>query len=355
MLSGIPRFSGPRETLHLGRFLLRHRDVGSRSSSRWALGAPRPALSLLTGLVLFIPEPGCGQSGIHVVSGRVIQEGEPHGIPGATVSLGPDFVSLSGPSGGFRFPRVPDGRHTLRVEAMGYRSRAIPLVIHSDTTLLVELQVEPIPLDSLLVRGGSVNVRGRVLDGVTGGSVPQAWVRTPFSSEVYTRSDGSFRLKGVPRGYPAPIDIGAYRYLPRSDTLLAHGDTTLSITLSPDSLAVKMFERAAEQMDIRARRVSLSQVQLSRDLIERRIYHSLGELIRTKTGRRVSTECLFIDEVRQPFVEVLDTYFASEIERIEIFGRGRMIRIYTQDFVARNLTKVGGLPPVVYVMPGVCF
>jgi hypothetical protein len=307
------------------------------------------------GLVLFIPDPGYGQFGIHVVSGRVIQEGEPHGIPGATVSLGRDLVSLSGPAGAFRFPKVPGGRYTLRVEAMGYRSRAISLVIHSDTTLLVELEVQPIPIDSLLVRGGSVNVRGRVLDGVTGGSIPEAWVHTPFSAEVYTRSDGSFRLRGIPRGYPAPIDIGAYRYLPRSDTLLAHGDTTLSIALSPDSLAMKMFERAAEQMDLRARRVNLSQVQLSREFIERRISHSLGELIRTKTGRRVSTECLFIDEVRQPFVEVLDTYFASEIERIEIFGRGRMIRIYTQDFVARNLNKVEGLPPAVYVMPGVCF
>lgn len=317
--------------------------------------AARPTLYLLTGLVLFIPKPGCGQIGMHVVSGRVIQEGEPHGIPGATVSLLPEFLSLSGPAGEFRFPKVPEGGYTLRVEAMGYRSRAISLVIHSDTALLVELEVEPIPIDSLLVRGGSVDVSGRAVDGVTGRSISEAWVRTPFSSEVYTHSDGSFRLRGIPRGYPAPIDIGAYRYLPLSDTLLAYRDTTFSFTLSPDSLAIRLFERAAEQMQVRARRVNLSQVQLSRDFIERRIHHSIRELIRTKTGRRVSTECLFIDEVRQPFVEVLDTHFASEVERIEIFGRGRMIRIYTQDFVARNLTRVEGLPPVIYVRSGVCY
>jgi hypothetical protein len=317
----------------------------------------RSALTTLALLVGgFLPGGlGAAQDLTYSVSGRVVQKGETTGIPGATVRLSGRFTRLSGPGGEFEFARVPEGAYTLTVEAMGYRAVDVSLVLRSDTTLFVEMEIDPIIIDSLMVQAGTVTVRGKVLDGVTGRSIPEARIQTGIRSEVYSLSDGSFRLKDLPRGFPVSVTVGAYRYLPDSQTLVAYQDTTLSVTLSPDSVAIRLFQRATEQLEIRARGVNLSQVQLSRDFIERRIYHTLTDLIRVKTGGRVSTRCLFIDEVSQPFFDVLDTYQASEIERIEVFGRGKMIRVYTQDFVARNLTKVEGLPPVVYVMPGVCF
>ena len=309
----------------------------------------------LLAAILLPGGPGAAQDLTHSVSGRVVQKGETTGIPGATVGLSGRFTRLSGSGGEFEFTRVPEGAYTLTVEAMGYRAVNVSLVLRSDTTLLVEMEIDPIQIDSLMVKAGTVTVRGTVLDGVTGRSIPEARIQTGIRSEVYSRWDGSFRLKELPRGFPVLVTVGAYRYLPHSQTLVAYQDTTLSVRLSPDSLAIRLFQRATGQLEIRARGVNLSQVQLSRDFIERRIHFTLTDLIRVKTGGRVSTSCLFIDEVRQPFFDVLDTYPASEIERIEVFGRGIMIRVYTQDFVARNLTKVQDLPPVVYVMPGVCF
>ena len=313
------------------------------------------SLALLAGLLL-LGHPGGAQVVAHSVSGRIVQEGDGTGVPGATVRLSGGLVRISGPEGEFRFARVPEGAHTLTVEAMGYRSRQLPLVVRSDTILLVELEVDPVRVDSILVRGRTVTVKGRVVDEVTGRPIPGAWIQTDLFSEVYSRDDGSFRLRRVPRGYPVTATIGAYRYLPRSRTFIAHRDTTLVIGMSPDSLAIRLFEVAEDQMQIRTRGVNLSQFPLTRDFIERRIFRTVPELIRLKTGGRpISEKCLFIDEVKQPFVEILDTYLPSEIERIEIFGRGAMVRIYTQDFVAKNLTRVDELPSIIYVMSGICY
>ncbi len=310
-------------------------------------------LALLPGIL----PPGGGvwaQGTTYVVSGRVAQRGETAGIPAATLRLSERLLQVSGPDGGFRFANVREGVHVLTVEAMGYRSLELSLDVRSDTTLLVELEVDPIPLDSLLVEAELVSLRGIVSDAVTGRRIPEAWIRTGSLSEVYTARDGSFEINDLPRGYPVPVFVHAYRYRAHTETLVAHRDTTLNVALRPDALAVELFQRAGQQLEIRGRGANLPQVQVSRDFIERRIYHDISELIRA-TGSRVSEKCLFIDEVRQTFAEVLDTYQTSEIERIEIYGRGKMIRVYTQDFVAQNLARIEELPPVVYVTSGICF
>jgi hypothetical protein len=129
----------------------------------------------------------------------------------------------------------------------------------------------------------------------------------------------------------------------------------MNIPLEPDSVGMRLFDVASAEMEVRSRGVNLSRIQLSRDFIDRRIAMTVTDLIKTRTRGRIPDKCLFINEQKQPFPEILDTYSASEIERIEIFGRGAMIRIYTQDFVARNLTRIDELPPIIYVAGRVCW
>lgn len=66
------------------------------------------------------------------------------------------------------------------------------------------------------------------------------------------------------------------------------------------------------------------------------------------SGRAFSDECVFLDEVRLYNAGKLYLYDASEIERIEIYGRGAMVRVYTQSFIARNLGGSNPFPPVRY-------
>ena len=43
----------------------------------------------------------------------------------------------------------------------------------------------------------------------------------------------------------------------------------------------------------------------------------------------------------------LHYYMAKEIQRIEIFGMGRMVRVYTRRFVASGLGDLSELPPII--------
>jgi len=76
----------------------------------------------------------------------------------------------------------------------------------------------------------------------------------------------------------------------------------------------------------------------------------------TVTGQVVerdfSSQCLFIDEIKQFDVGILNSYNASGVERIEVYGKGRMIRVYTQRFVATNLGTSEKFPKIFFLAGG---
>ncbi|MFH1763095.1 MAG: hypothetical protein ABIF09_02785 [Gemmatimonadota bacterium] len=43
---------------------------------------------------------------------------------------------------------------------------------------------------------------------------------------------------------------------------------------------------------------------------------------------------------------------SAELERIEIYGRGAMARVYTQHFIAQNLQWSQDFPPIKYIPGG---
>ncbi|MFH1762612.1 MAG: carboxypeptidase regulatory-like domain-containing protein [Gemmatimonadota bacterium] len=295
--------------------------------------------------------PSEAQTPTATVSGQVVEEIHSTWIGGATVRLTERPVFITGSDGGFRFNGVTPGPHTLTVEAMGYRSRAFTLVIRADTILRVEMEVDPIRLDSLLVEAGKITLRGSVADGVTGRRVPEARVRAGSLYEVFTNAGGSFRIKNLPRGYSIPILVEAYKYLPARLSLITERDTTLAVELDPDSLGIRLFAAKTRELEIRTAAVPLSVLALNRHYLERSPNRSAYDVIRWRIGRDFTTSCLFIDEVKQFETRILDSYDAGEIERIEVFERGRMVRVYTQWFVATNLGTSKTFPRILF-LPG---
>jgi len=289
--------------------------------------------------------PTEAQTPTFTVSGRVAESPSLYWIGGATVRLSGRPAFITDTNGEFRFSGVPPGPHTLTVEAMGYRSHQRQLVVRADTVLLVEMEIDPIRLDSLLVKeAGTFALRGRVTDGSTGRRIPEARVQADSRFTTFTDGLGSFRINNLPRGFSLPIVVDAYRYLPARVALIAEDDTTLTIELEPDSLAIELFEATLQRLDVRLENRTtyakhLSIIALDRSHLDRRPSRSAYDVIVWRlSGREFSGQCVFVDEVKILGKGRLHLYDAAEIERIEIYGRrGTMVRVYTQAFIARNL------------------
>jgi len=274
-------------------------------------------------------------------------------IGGASVRLSGRSAFITDSDGSFRFTDVAPGTYALTVEAMGYRSRELTFVVQADTVIHVEMEVDPIRLDSLLVEAGTITLRGRVTDGLSGRGVPEARVQAGRTHQDYTTSGGSFRIKKLPRGHSIPIVISAYKYLPARISILTERDTTLSIELEHDSLGIRLFSVAEEALQLRTAPVPLSLRAFNRAFLERAPNRSVYDVIKWRIGRDFATACLFIDEVKQFDTEVLYSYTAGEVERIEVFERGRMVRVYTQRFVARNLGRSQPFAPILFLPGGI--
>ena len=296
--------------------------------------------------------PAKAQTPTFTISGDVVERVHSTRVGGATIRLSGRPAFISGMDGFFRFSEVPPGPHTLTVEAMGYGSREFTLMVRGDTTLWVEMDVDPILLDSLLVEAGEITLKGRVSDAVTGRRIPEARVRAGALHQDHTSAAGSFKIKDLPRGHSIPILVDAYKYLPARISLITERDTTLSIELEPDSLLIQLFAAAQDEFEIRSATVPLSLLVFNRNRLERTPSRSVYDVIRWRIGRDFSSQCLFIDEIKQFDTGILNSYNASEVERIEVYGRGRMIRVYTQWFVATNLGTTETFPQIYFLAGG---
>ncbi len=320
-------------------------------------------VALFIGLSTHLPwlASAAAQDPTYTVTGRVVERVNATWIGGATVRLSGRAPFITGPDGLFRFPNVTPGRQSLTVEAMGYGPHQRFLMVQSDTTVSVEMEVDPVRLDSLLVEAGTITLRGRVTDGETGRRIPEARVQAGKIQEAITNAGGSFRIRDLPRGHSIPILIYAYRYLPGRLSIITEEDTTLAIKLEPDSLGIRLFAAATRALEIRTAAVPLSVRALDRDFLERTPSRSVYDVIKWRNGGSdFSTSCLFIDEKKQFDTRILESYNASEMERIEMyrgsrmgFRRMAMVRVYTQEFVAKHLGTTKPFQKILFLPGGI--
>ena len=290
------------------------------------------------------------------VSGVVIESTRGATVAGATVRLGDQRSFFTDLDGAFHFTKVPAGLHAMVVEAYGYRPRTLSLNLRSDTTLRVELEPAPIELDTLAVDLDNVTVRGTVRDAETNLPILVAEVLVYPGDRTVGANSGRFTLENVPARQPITLVVEAMEYLPVRLSLVPEGDTTLAIPLKTDSVALRMVQQQVQRLERRAQAVPVSLTALDREDLERHVYLNVLDVIRQRAPRSVPRQnediwgrwsCYFLDDSKVP-LDVFQGLRPEQIERIEVFGRGSMIRVYTRRYVHR-LMRQGPLTNTGYI------
>ena len=318
---------------------------------------------LATGILAFAAAPGAVWAQQITVTGLVVERTQASWIGGATVRLSgspPFFTNLDG---AFQFTRVTPGRHTLTVQALGYETRSIDLVVQADTALLIEMDPDPIVLDSLLVRTGNIRIRGDIRDAQTGQRVLYAQVTVRPGFSTVGAISGRFTVKKVPIGRAVTVLVEAVEYLPARIALITEADTSLTIELEHDSIGIRLLAQKVRALEARSnsipyRRRDIDKEEMARwagwtiyEIVQRQIsMMSFGRPGRNRARRLDEPPCLFIDDQQQMHIAFLWGLSAGEVERVEIYDRGGMIRVYTKRFVVGLGVKQ--LPSILYIKDG---
>jgi hypothetical protein len=297
------------------------------------------------------------------VSGVVVESTRGATVAGATVRLGDQRSFFTDLDGAFHFTKVPAGLHVMAVEAYGYRSRTLSLDLGSDTTLRIELEPAPIELDTLAVDIDNVTVRGTVRDAKTNVPILVAQLLVYPGGRTVGATSGRFTLENVPARRPITLVVEAMEYLPVRLSLVPEGDTTLAIPLQVDSVALRMVQQQVQRLEVRAKAMPVPLTALNREDLERHVWWNVLDVIRRATPAKLPTKsieiwgrrsCYFLDDSNVT-LDVFQGLRPEQVERIEVFGRGSMIRVYTRRYVHRlmregRLTNAGyitGLGPVI--------
>ena len=331
----------------------------------------RPISSILAPVTLILAMVPRGTAAQQVtVTGRVLERTYASWIGGAIVSLSgspPFFTDLDGL---FRFNRVVPGRHTLTVEAMGYQTRSFELEIRADTTVTVEMDPDPVVLDSLMVRTGEVTIRGEILDAVTGLRVLYAQVTVEPGLSTIGALSGEFRIPKVPIGRAVTVRVEAVEYLPARIALITEADTSLTIELEHDSVGIRMIAQQERKLEVRSRGQPYRRRVLGKDRLALLPTWTMYEVVmrelkmsqrswdrgspraRTAPGSppALDEQCLFIDDVQQMHFAFLWGLWPGEVARVEIYDGGGMVRVYTKRYLVGLLGEDPG--PMVYIKGG---
>lgn len=79
----------------------------------------------------------------NMIAGHVIVKGSEESIPFATVQIvGHSGGTLSNDDGQFEFRKLPEGKYTLRVQAMGYKTQEKTVTVSKEFTAVIHFQME---------------------------------------------------------------------------------------------------------------------------------------------------------------------------------------------------------------------
>ena len=307
---------------------------------------------LLSGWLLALPLYASAQQA--EIKGRVVEFGSRDGIAGVTVELDGVARRVTSETGQFSFSGIPTGTHRLSFRLIGYANRDLQFEVRGDTTLLVELDVAPVRMDTVNVQVRNITVRGRVYDPVKQIDVVDAEVRIGTLKPTWTNAIGNFKVSKVPSFRPLPLEVRAIGYLPIETTITATRDTTVRITVEMDPLGQRFIAAHMAALEIRGRSVPLSRLQFNEDQMLYYRGQTVWEFIRTKAAPR-GLGCIMVDDVEYTMMgqSILESYLVEEVRRIEIYGRGTMVRLYTARHLQKNIGRSDELPPILLIQsPG---
>lgn len=331
-----------------------------------ALLLPILVATLLTG----------GTGGLHGqelmrLDGRLVESGTTFGLASGWVQVQGGTRVAAGVDGGFRVDGLAPGSYVLTAGAYGYGTRRIELSLRADTTLLIELEPAPVPLDSLRVEGQTVRLRGEVLEGGTERRLMDVEVDVEGQEPIWTDAAGRFGMD-IAAGPPVRVTVRHFGYLPVRTVISTFTDTMMMVELESDRAVQRMIEVQVRRLEQRARPlVSTTMPAIDRGFIRSRGHATAMDLVVERYGPQLSKiECLVIDEEQQvtfrdvaragggrsigwggrgdpgPVLEPLTHMLAPEIERMEVLEFGHlpkrwMLRVYTRDFIREMVARTG--------------
>ena len=305
------------------------------------------------------------------LQGQVVERSADVPIIAATVELVGVSATRTDSSGRFRFTDVLPGRHTIKVEALGYSSEEVTVVLTRDTTVVIELGIQAIEIDTMRVTPRTVTVRGQVVDAASGVQIIDAQVGVGAPHESMTDPLGRFRFRGVPVG-TASLKVRGFGYLPFEASFNAVRDTTLVARLEPDPVAQRMIEEQIARIERRSRALrTVTMTPITRADLLRNLNATAVDVIQDRFGQSVERlQCMLIDDVpitrgdppgtrpaaRPPFSKTqwaaeLGMILPDRLERVEVLQGGRMLRLYTRDFIRRMVAGGVVLRAPLYVGP----
>jgi len=293
------------------------------------------------------------------VNGTVVNE-RLQPISGASLRLtGADSMLTTGPSGTFQFEGIFPNGMILTVSAPGYEFRSIPLS-PGNTTLTITMKSSVTTLDPMIVRPKGFRIKGQVVDAKSGDALLFARVTLyPKGIAVDASNVGDFRFNSIMG--PVTIVAEAMEHLPVQVQVNPSRDTSIKIRMPTDSVAVRMIAQQVARLQTRSLAVPHSVRYADHDRIQNEARTSIAEmvdklLVRPMNRRGLSAKsadegCVFYDDKKIPPGMLLGIY-PELVERVEVYARGAMIRVYSKRYVM-SLTGQDQLRKVLYLPIGI--
>lgn len=308
----------------------------------WKGGRAGAVLAVAGGLLVgaLLPAAPASAQEVFVVSGQVVDTLTGRGIPAAVVRLEGHGSVLTGESGGFRFVAVERGDYDLQVEAFGYAPRSVFLQVRGDVVVSVATELVPLDIGGLIVEPREVEVRGRVRDPVRDLPLKGVEIITGGGDNTRTNGGGGFEVGGW-EGLELLLRIRAFGYLPIDTVLTPTPGERHEFDLEPDPIIERMIAEQIGRIERRAGgRRAITFRPMNRDRLLRRRGMTLYDVLHTDYAHRLRVGCVVLDE--RPLTPsiadgILQTIPVEDVERIEFLFRGRMLRIYTRDFMRTML------------------
>jgi len=199
-----------------------------------------------------------------------------------------------------------------------------------------------------------VLVTGTVADSSSGNPLYGVAVATTTGVE-HTASDstGSFTLS-IPAG-TSMVTFTGRGFQKVAQIVTATEDVDLGrVTLLPDAIALAPINASVSRLEQRARNSPISVRSFDAAWLEHSGAQDMMQVVLHRTGIR-STGCntlnptsggdcfrirgsakhpvVFVNEVQYAAVDVLALYRPEDVARLEVYGGGQMIRIYTRPFL----------------------
>jgi hypothetical protein len=319
--------------------------MGSRSLKH-LVSAPA-----LAALALLAAHRGLAAQNI-TVQGRVLEQGSGDPIAGATVELSGAPRVLTNRNGLFAISPVRPGRHSLTVTMIGYQRQQLTIDVLRDTTLVIEMAVQAVRVDSLTVRARFVTLRGRVTDAVSSKPIMDAQILAGRERPTLANSMGRFRAHRIPAHQPTMVQVRALGYMPVQLRLSAARDTTIDFALQVDPIGQRMISAQIQRLEDRVTKMPFLNTAITRtELMERHYNWTAADAIAYELrARGRDAICVFLDNVQQQHgLLPLQLYLPDEIERIEFIDRGTMVRVYTRRYMQRMINGRVQLAPIVLI------